>query len=268
MSERVAYLTNKVTWITGASSGIGKELALQMNLKGAIVIASSRKEDKLNEVKNESAFPENFHVLPLDLEQSTTFPEKVKKALEVNGRIDILINNGGISQRSEASKTDLEIDRKIMEINYFGNVALTKEVLPVMEQQKSGHIVVISSIAGKFGFYLRSAYAASKHALQGFYESLRLEEEKHNIKVLLVYPGKINTPISMSALNEKGEAHNEMDHNQATGMAVELCAANIIKAMAKNKKEILVGGKEIKAVLLKRFIPKLFYKVIKKQKAT
>lgn len=268
MSDRVKFLKDKVVWITGASSGIGKELALQMNLRGSFIIASSRNREKLEAVRNESSFPENFAVLPLDLEKSETFKEKTAEALKIKYRIDVLINNGGISQRAEACKTDLEIDRKIMEVNYFGNIALTKAVLPIMQKQKSGNIIVISSIAGKFGFYLRSAYAASKHALQGFYESLRLEEEKNNIKVLLVYPGKINTPISLSALDEKGESHNQMDENQATGMAVEKCAHNIINAVVKDKKEILVGGKEIKAVLLKRFLPKLFYKVIKKQKAT
>lgn len=268
MSRNVDFFKNKVVWITGASSGIGKELALQMNMKGAFVIASSRKEDKLLEVKKQSGFPENFEVVPIDLEKQDTFKETTQKVLSFKNRIDILINNGGISQRSEASQTDIDIDRKIMEINYFGNIALTKAVLPIMQKQKSGHIVAISSIAGKFGFYLRSAYSASKHALQGFYESLRLEEEKNNINVLLVYPGKINTPISLSALNEKGESSNVMDDNQARGMAVEICATNIIKAIIKNKKDILVGGKEIKAVLLKRFLPRLFHRVIKKQKAT
>ncbi len=155
-----------------------------------------------------------------------------------------------------------------MEINYFGNVALTKAVLPYMRDQKSGHIVVISSIAGKFGFFLRSAYSASKHALQGFYESLLLEEEKNNIHVTLAYPGKINTEISVSALNSDGNAHGKMDHNQATGMSAEECCQKLIKAVRKRKKSILIGNKEIWAVHIKRFFPNLFWKIIRKQKAT
>lgn len=155
-----------------------------------------------------------------------------------------------------------------MEVNYFGNIALAKAVLPYMQKQKSGHFIITSSIAGKFGFFLRSAYAASKHALHGFYESLLLEEEKNNIDVTIVCPGKINTPISMSALTEDGTPHGEMDHNQATGMSVEECVRQILDATAKKKKDVLIGGKEILAAKIKRFSPALFWKIIRKQKAT
>jgi short-subunit dehydrogenase len=155
-----------------------------------------------------------------------------------------------------------------MEINYFGNIALTKAVLPYMIKQKSGHIIPISSIAGKFGFYLRSAYSASKHALFGFYESLLLEEAKNGVHVTIACPGKINTNISMNALNGKGDKHGVMDHNQSTGMPVEVCVRELLLAVKKNKKEVLIGNKEIKAVTLKRFFPSLFWKVIKKQSAT
>ena len=258
----------KIVWVTGASSGIGKALALRYNEKGWFVILSSRKEPALKAVQDELKFPENSAIELLDLEQSSQFASISAKVVSAYGAIDILINNGGISQRGEAFDTSLEVDRKIMEINYFGNIALTKAVLPYMRKQKNGHIVVISSIAGKFGFYLRSAYAASKHALQGFYESVLLEEAKNNIHVTLVYPGKINTPISLSAINAEGKAHGVMDHNQETGMPAEECADIIVKAVEKRKKSILVGNKEIKAVYIKRFWPSLFWKIIKKQKPT
>jgi short-subunit dehydrogenase len=260
--------SNKVIWITGASSGIGKALANQYSKLGAIVVLSARKEESLKVVQNQLPFPDKSLVLTLDLEKSEEFVAKTKFVINKYSKIDILINNGGLSQRGEASSTSLDIDRRIMEINYFGNIALTKAVLPFMQKQKSGHIIVISSIAGKFGFYLRSAYSASKHALQGFYESLLLEEAKSNIHVTIAYPGKINTPISASALNDKGEKHGEMDHNQETGMSAEKCATIIQKAQLKQKKSVLVGNKEIKAVYLKRFIPALFWRVIAKQKAT
>jgi dehydrogenase/reductase SDR family member 7B len=261
-------LTNKVVWITGASSGIGLALAKTCAQKGASVVLSARSEDKLIQVKNELPFPDKHLVVSLDLEKQANFPEKAMIVKQHYGHIDILINNGGISQRSEASATPLEVDRKIMEVNYFGTVALTKAVLPVFQQQQSGHILVISSIAGKFGFFLRSAYAASKHALQGFFESLSLEEEKNNIRVTIAYPGKINTPISLNALNEKGESHGVMDHNQETGMSAEQCAKELLQAIQKNKKEVLIGNKEIKAVFIKRIFPWLFWKIIRKQKAT
>jgi len=258
----------KIVWVTGASSGIGQALSQLYNKAGYFVILSSRKKEALEAVQNELNFPENSAIEILDLEQSDTFQEITNRVISNYGNIDVLINNGGISQRGEAFETTLDVDRRIMEINYFGNIALTKAVLPSMQKAKKGHIVVISSIAGKFGFYLRSAYSASKHALQGFYESLLLEEAKNNINVTLVYPGKINTPISMSAVNHEGATHGVMDHNQATGMSAEDCAQIIKKAVEKKKKSILVGNREIKAVYIKRFFPNLFWRIIKNQKAT
>lgn len=258
---------NKVVWITGASSGIGEEIAKQVAKEGAIVVLSARSLDKLQKVRVQLK-GENHLCLPLDLEDSSNFVDLAEEVNSIFGSIDYLFNNGGLSQRSEASKTAIEVDRKIMEINYFGNIALTKAVLPIMQLQHSGHIIPISSIAGKFGFYLRSAYSASKHALFGFYESLSLEEEKNGIKITIAIPGKINTSISVNALTETGEKHGVMDHNQETGMSVEDCVSKLLKAVKRNKREILIGNKEIKAVTLKRFLPKLFWKIIKKQSAT
>ncbi len=262
------FFENKIIWITGASSGIGKEMAVQLAKAGAKIILSSRKKEPLVLVKNELEKKENHLILPLDLEHSSNFEELAKEVIQKYGRIDYLFNNGGLSQRSNAAETPLEVDRRIMEINYFGNIALTKAVLPYMQKQKSGHIIVISSIAGKFGFFLRSAYSASKHALHGFYESLLLEEEQNNVKVTIACPGKINTNISVNALNSSGTSHGKMDHNQDTGMSAQECVKILLNAVAKEKKEILIGNKEIKAVTLKRFFPKIFWKVIKKQSAT
>lgn len=258
----------QVAWITGASSGIGEELCRQLAAKGMRVILSARSEEKLHALKTELPESADHLVVTLDLEHSGNFREVAASVMEQTGRIDFLFNCGGLSQRAEAWETSLEVDRKIMEINYFGTIALTKAVLPYMQKQKSGHIIAISSIAGKFGFYLRSAYSASKHALQGFFESLLLEEKKNNIHVTIACPGKINTPISLSALTKEGKPHGEMDHNQSTGMPVDECVRVLLKAVDQRKKEILIGNKEIKAVTLKRFFPKLFWKVIAKQSAT
>lgn len=264
----MSYFQNKIVWITGASSGIGKQIAIQCADQGASVILSARREDVLTSIKKELKTPEKHLVLPLDLTQTDEIPQKVEAVIQQYHRIDVLFNNGGISQRSEVNETPLTIDRKIMEVNYFGNIGLTKAVLPYFRKQKSGHFVVISSIAGKFGFFLRSAYSASKHALHGFYESLMLEEESNNIKVTIACPGKINTDISVNALDATGKSHGEMDHNQATGMSANECVKQLLLAVQKNKKEVLIGNKEIKAVKLKRFFPSIFWKIIKKQSAT
>lgn len=257
-----------VAWITGASSGIGAETCRQLAEKGYRLVLSARSENKLQEVKNTLKNSELHIVFPLDLGNTSQIEAQAADVFNRCGRIDYVFHCGGVSQRAEAAETSIEVDRKIMEINYFGTIALTKAVLPYFQRQQSGHFVVISSIAGKFGFYLRSAYSASKHALHGFFESLLLEEAKNNIHVTIACPGKINTPISLSALDKDGKPHGVMDHNQETGMPVDVCVNQLLDAVQKRKKEILIGNKEIKAVTLKRFLPSLFWKVIAKQSAT
>jgi short-subunit dehydrogenase len=259
---------DKVVWVSGASSGIGEGIVRKLASLGAKIILSARTSESLEKIKASLPNPENHMCIPLDLEHSSNFPELAEIVYSKMGKIDFLFNNGGLSQRSEASETPLAIDRRIMEINYFGNIALAKAVLPYFKKQKSGHFVVISSVSGKFGFFLRSAYSASKHALHGFYESLFLEEEKNNIKVTIACPGKINTNISVNALNGEGKPHGKMDHNQATGMSIEVCVDKLIRAVELEKMEILIGNREIKAVTIKRFFPRLFWKIIKKQSAT
>ena len=255
-------LQNKVVWITGASSGIGEALAILCSKKGAKVVLSARREKELDRVAG-ICVGKTF-CQPIDLAQPNNFKEITKKVINHFGKIDILINNGGISQRSEASNTSLEVDRQLMEVNYFGTVALTKVVLPIMQKQRSGHFVAISSLSGKFGSFFRSAYSASKFALVGFYESLRLEEEKNNIKVSLVFPGFVLTEISQNSLSGTGEKHGKLDENQKKGISAEKCASDIIKGILKEKHEIVTGGIEKWSVLLHRLFPKRFYKILKK----
>jgi short-subunit dehydrogenase len=258
---------NKVVWITGASSGIGAAMAREFANQGAILVLAARNVEKLQLLKDSFPNPALHAVVSLDLTDLSKVDDLVSSVINQLGRVDVLVNNGGISQRSLVGETPIEVDRKIMEVNFFGAVGLTKALLPALRTSK-GQIVVISSISGKFGFFLRSAYAASKHALHGFFESLALEEETYGITVTMVCPGKINTPISMSALNAQGQQHNAMDHNQETGMPAEECARQIIRAARNNKPEVLIGNKEILAVYLKRFVPSIFRKIIRKQKAT
>lgn len=257
---------DKVIWITGASSGIGEALALEFARLEARVILSARREDELKRVGALTKLPElDLMILPFDLSDTKNATGLTAQVINKFGRIDILINNGGYSQRSEAIETPIEIDRQLMEVNYFSYVALTKAVLPYMKRQKSGHIIAISSIAGKFGFYLRSSYSAAKHALHGFYESLRLETESFGIKTLIVCPGKIKTNVSFNAVTSTGAGHNKMDESHEFAMSAEECAKQIIKGILNNKEEIYIGGKEILMVKIKRFFPKLFSKLVRKQ---
>jgi len=255
----------KTAWVIGASSGIGAEISKQLAEKGVRVILSARNEKALNDVKKSLKNTSQHFVFPIDLEHTEDIITKTASLIEQVGLIHFLFNNGGLSQRATAFETEMEINRKIMEINYFGNIAVAKAILPYMRKQGGGNIIVISSIAGKFGFFLRSAYSASKHALHGFYESLRLEEEKNFISVHIMCPGKINTNISKNALTEKGEKYGIMDHNQETGMDVNVCVKSILSSVEKGKREKLIGGKEIISVYIKRFFPKLFHRIIKNQ---
>jgi short-subunit dehydrogenase len=263
----MSTFANKVVWITGASSGIGEALANAFALEGSKLVLSSRRKEELERVKTELKLSdEQILILPIDLTDTSKANEYTQQVISKFGRIDILINNGGISQRALTKDTPLDIDRKIMEVNFFGTIALTKSVLPVMLKQKSGHIIAMSSIAGKFGFYFRSAYSASKHALHGFFESLRMEIYKDNVQVMIVCPGKIKTNISINAVTGDGGTHNKMDESQANGVSAEECAKQILKGIKNNTEELFIGGKELRAVWVKRFFPKLFSKLIRKQK--
>ena len=259
---------DKIVWITGASSGIGEALAKALAAEGAKLILSARRKEELERVKTACKLNDNnCLVLPFDLGDTSAVQNLAEKVVKKFGTIDVLVNNGGVSQRSLAKDTAIDIDRKLMEVNYFSSVALTKSVLPFMLRQKSGHVVVISSISGKFGFFLRSGYSASKHALHGFFESLRVEVFKDNIGVTLVCPGKIKTDISIHAVNAKGEKHDKMEESHVHALSAEACAAQILAAVKKNKVEVFIGGKELRAVWIKRLFPKLFFRMIQRQKA-
>ncbi len=256
---------DKVIWITGATSGIGEALALDLAKHEARLILSGRREEELKRVAALTKLPDlDIMILPFDLNDTSKASGLAAQIMNKFGKIDILINNGGQSQRSEASSTDEKTERNLFEINYFSAVNLSKAVLPYMLKNKGGQIVVVSSIAGKFGFYLRSSYSAAKHALYGYFESLRLENESKGIKVLMVCPGKVKTNISMNASSPHG-THNKMDESHENAMSAEEAAKQIIKGIDKNKEEIFVGGKELMILKIKRFFPKWFGKIIRKQ---
>jgi short-subunit dehydrogenase len=261
---------NKRVWITGASSGIGEALALAFAEQGANLILSSRNQSELFRVRAAcSPNAKEILVVPLDVSDHDAIFATAEKVLSQVGKIDILINNAGISQRGLAKDTAFEVDKKIMNVDYFGTVALTKAVLPSMLMHKLGHIVVITSVVGHVGTPGRSTYSAAKHALHGYFDALRAEIWRDNVQVLLVVPGYIKTQISFNALTETGEAQNKMDDGQANGILPEVLAEKVLKAIVANKEEIHIAGlKETTAMLVKRFFPSVLSKIIRKAKTT
>ncbi len=257
----------EINIITGASGGIGKALAVAYASPGQHLVLAARNTGNLSETaqicENKGAATS---VLPLDLSSPDSLSWFAEEVKQFTGRISRLLHVGGISQRSYAANTGMEVDRKIMEVNYFGTVHLTKLLLPLLIAHGSARIGVTSSISGKFGFYERSAYSASKFALHGFFEALRLEHEKDGISVSIICPGSINTEISKHALNKEGKAHGKSDQRLASGMPADVCARKMKRAVEQRKKETLIGGRELLMVHLKKYLPGIFYKTAKKFK--
>jgi short-subunit dehydrogenase len=258
---------NKVIWITGASSGIGEALALAISHLNARLILSARREEELNRVKGNCAEGCEIEILLLDLSDSDSLESKTKEAESLFGQVDILVNNGGISQRDKVIGTSMSVQRDVMEVNYFGAIALTKYTLPSMVKRKSGHQVVISSAMGILSVPGRSAYAASKHALHGWYDALRSEYHDDNIKVSLICPGYVNTKISYNALLGDGAVQKSVDKEHTTGMTPEYFAIKAINAILKDKQEVHIGGfLENLGVYAKRFVPGLYSIMVRKIK--
>jgi short-subunit dehydrogenase len=267
--RRNKIFTGKTAWITGASSGIGEALVYEFVRNGATVIISSNDIPGLERVK--AACHElsgRVTCAPFDLSDTSGIGSLVEQVLKGNDKIDYLLNIGGISQRSAIEETPLWIDRKIFEINYFGTIALTKAVLPYMIRKKSGHIAATSSISGRFGFPLRSAYSASKQALHGFFETLYLENKKNNIRTSVIIPGRVRTSISFHALDSKGKEHGKMDEGLDRGIPAERAARIIIRGILRNRREIPVGGGELVMLYIRRICPWLFFRIADKIKST
>lgn len=256
------FFYNRVVWITGASSGIGEALVYAFVRGGSRVIASSNDPDGLQRViRNCEGMKGSVTEASFDLAETKAIGELVNDIMKKEGRIDMLLNIGGISQRAMINETPLWLDRKIMEINYFGTIALTKAVLPHMINSGGGHIAATSSITGRFGFPLRSAYSASKHALHGFFETLMLEHRKDNIIVSLLIPGRVRTNISYHALTASGNEHGKMDDGQGKGIKPEKAAAQIIRGLERKKREIPVGSRELLMLKIRKYAPSLFFRI-------
>ncbi|NLE63225.1 MAG: SDR family oxidoreductase [Bacteroidales bacterium] len=260
---------NKVVWITGASSGIGKACAYAFAKEGAKLILTALEADLLEKVKTkclESGAVDTV-ILPFDLSITAEINALAKNAFDCFGRIDILYNNAGISQRANTLDTDMHVIRKIMEVNYFAPVMLSKAILPLMLEQGGGQLVVTTSIAGRFGFPLRSAYSSSKHALYGFFETVQAEYYHQNIGVTIVCPGRVRTNISVYALEKDGTPHGKMDSGQASGITPDKAANIILSAVYHRKREVLVGSKELIMTYIKRFFPGVAARLARKIKS-
>ena len=252
----------QIIWITGASSGIGEALALKWAVAGNQLILSGRNMQQLEMVaENCRRKSADVVIVAFDLTQTEEIKEAVEKIQSVVPRIDILVNNGGISQRSRLIDTPMEVARRIMEVDFWGHVELTRQILPFMVKSGGGSIVVISSLTGLFGFPMRSIYSAAKHALHGFFETLRLEHYKDNIRVTMVCPGMVKTNISIYSLTSSGQEHGLMDKGQENGVSATDCANKIVKAVKRGRKEVIIGKKDVIMPYLKRYVPWLFYKI-------
>ncbi|MCK9412869.1 MAG: SDR family oxidoreductase [Prolixibacteraceae bacterium] len=252
----------KIIWITGASSGIGEALAMQWASTGAQLILSGRNSNHLGKVADRCRdLGADVTLLVFDLSLAGEVAAAVATVQSSFPRLDILVNNGGISQRSLLIDTPMEVARKIMEVDFWGHAGLTSQILPYMVQNGGGHIVVVSSLTGLFGFPQRSAYSAAKHALHGYFETLRLEHFRDNIRVTMVCPGMVKTNISIHSLTASGGEHGLMDKGQEEGVSAANCAKKIIKAVNNNRKEVIIGKKDVIMPYLKRYVPWLFYQI-------
>lgn len=261
----LSYFKDKTVIVTGASSGIGKALVEELSEKGAqIVLIARNRSLMLSNMESLKIAPERYLILEVDLSQKVDFNSLVAQILIKFPKIDILINNAGIAQKSLIQETSEEVERRVMEVNYFANINLTKAILPHFIAQKSGQIVGISSILGEIGLPFVGPYCASKHALNGYYNSLAYDIEKHNIFVSIVSPGFISTEITKKSLTGQGETHNKDSLAQEKGMSAKACAKGILKNISKKKRQSYVGGIEVFMPKFAFYFPKLFHFLMKK----
>lgn len=251
-------------WITGASSGLGEALAIAFAKKGATIILSGRNEDKLEAVKEQCKKSKNHHIVPFDISDSEQTQAAYKSAINKAGKIDWLINNAGVSQRSLIMDTSEDVERQIMELDYFAQTRLTRLVLPAMLEQGGGKIVMISSIAGLIGTQYRGAYSAAKAAIHLWANSLRAELYDQGIEVATIFPGFIQTNVSINALTGDGSALGTMDEATSKGLTALEFAKQVVKALSKGEEYIIVGGRQERmATRVNRLSPPKLYKLIR-----
>lgn len=253
----------QTVWITGASSGIGEALALTYNAQGYQTILSARRTLVLESLQKQLAHPERSFILPLDLEQYENAEVWMHQALAFTGSIDILINNAGLGHLGTVLEMDAAVEHKVLEVNFWGAVALTKAVLPHMMARNSGQIWTIASILGHFGSPKLAAYAASKYAVIGYFESLQYELRSSAVHIGIVHPGFINTAVTLNSLGPNGVPIQKNSVAQDKGMLPLVFARKFYQRSTRNKpqRNLFIGRYELLAVPFKRFLPKLFFKI-------
>lgn len=258
----------KTVWITGASSGFGEALAKAFSEQGAKLILSARRVEALNQIKTEIG--ENAYVLPLDQEKPEEFKAKTQEALQAFGTIDILINNGGIAQRSMALQTTLAIERRIFEVDFFSYVELTRCLLPHFIEKKSGQIVVVSGALARIHLPGRTAYCGAKAALHGYFGSLRNEVGRYGVDITLLVPGAMATPLVQHALTATGEATGATGGATGTGFPVAEAAHQALEAIDQKRYEVFIGKKDKTAFMmcLARHFPTFFTGKLLRQSST
>ena len=247
---------NKTVLITGGGSGIGEAMAYQYARKGTNVILTGRRIETLEKVQqNCIGLGVKSWCKTVDVEKPESIDELVAWVKSEGHQIDFLLLNAGISQRALTLETDISVDRRLMEVNYFGGIYLVK-ALKDMFIERGVYIAVVSSVSGVFGFPVRSAYCASKHAIHGFYETIALEYPQ--IKTTIIIPGRIHTEVSKNALDGNGKATGIMDPGQANGYDVNKCAKVAIRAIARGKHQKVIGGFDTIMVPFYKYVPWLF----------
>ena len=256
-------------WITGASSGIGQALAIAFAKRGVRIILSGRDNERLEAVKKSCKRASTHIVVPFDISDSDQAKSAYETAIAQAGKIDWLINNAGISQRALIMDTDEEVERQIMEIDYFAQTRLTRLVLPDMIAQGGGKVIMISSVAGLLGTQYRGAYGAAKAALHMWANSLRAELYDQGIEVATVFPGFIQTNVSINALTGDGSAQGTMDDATKKGLTAAVFAKQAVKALLKEEEYIVISGQKEKfATKVNRISPPKLYKLIRESKVT
>ena len=255
-------MRDEVIWITGASSGIGEELAKQYAKRGSKLILSARRKAELERVRNSCLNSNNIKIVPLDLTDFSDLPNKVEEAKQCFGTIDLLVNNGGVSQRSLIMDTNFDVYKQLVDINYLGTVALSKALLPHFIERQQGHFAVVTSVMGKYGSPFRSGYAGAKHALHGFFDVLRMEHQKDNISVSLLCPGFVQTNVTINALTGDGSSLGHDDPATKNGLAVDVFCQKAINALDRKAWETYFGRKEKLGVYLKKISQKLLHSIV------
>lgn len=265
---------DQVVWITGASRGIGAELAKTFAAKGAQLILSAPESERPG-LEQTAALCRSLNVKggqyrleTFDLTSSEEVEQAYARIKSSGWQVGVLVHNAGITHRSMALETSLDVDRRIMAVNYFGPLQLTKLVAPDMIRRGHGSIVAVASVLGLIAAPHRSAYIAAKHALHGFFEALRTETIDRGLHVMLVYPGFVNTDISLHALTAQGGTHGKQESGQSKAMPPQRVAQAIVDGLAQRQPRLLITGKEGWLVHLQRLAPSLVTRIVRRVATT